>query len=285
MSGIYRSVAGAAAVGQQYRALLDRWPVPNRQRHLPTRHGDTFVISSGPESAPPVLLLHGAGSNAATWLADVTAWSRRHRVHAVDLIGEPGLSAPTRAPLTSTAHADWLDDVLAGLRLSTATFVGMSLGGWLATDYATRHPDRVDRLALLCPGGIGRQRLGVIGSALLLAPFGTWGRRTLARVVLGPGSGPLLRRGEPFGEYLLLIQRQVRPRRVQLPVFADEALRRLTMPVLAIVGGRDFLFDSADTQRRLERNASASTVVALPTAGHLLLGQTERIAAFLSAEP
>lgn len=68
---------------------------------------------------------------------------------------------------------------------------------------------------------------------------------------------------------------------VYLPVFSDEALRRLTMPVLAIAGGRDVLLDSAGTKRRLERSAPRSEVVLLPEAGHVILGQTQRILSFL----
>jgi pimeloyl-ACP methyl ester carboxylesterase len=74
------------------------------------------------------------------------------------MIGEPGLSAPSRPRLASDAYALWLDDVLHELGVARASLVGVSLGGWLALDYATRRPERVERLALLCPGGVGKQR-------------------------------------------------------------------------------------------------------------------------------
>ena len=72
---------------------------------------------------------------------------------------------------------------------------------------------------------------------------------------------------------------------VKLPVFSDEAPRRLNMPVLAIVGGRDVLLDSAGTKRRLDRHASQAGVIFLPEAGHVIPGQTARVAAFLRREP
>jgi pimeloyl-ACP methyl ester carboxylesterase len=177
MSGIYRSAAGARAIRQRYLDLLDRWPVANQRLRVPTREGETFVVACGPESAPPLLLLQGSGANTAMWRHDVAAWSRHFRVYAVDVIGEPGLSAPARPPLESEAYALWLDDVLQALGLTRTSMVGVSLGGWLALDYALRRPGRVERMALLSPSGIGRRKVGILAKAALLSLFGARGRR------------------------------------------------------------------------------------------------------------
>ena len=55
------------------------------------------------------------------------------------------------------------------------------------------------------------------------------------------------------------------------------------MPVLAIVGGRDVLLDSAGTKRRLERHAPLADVRYIPDAGHFLRGQTAPILEFVTA--
>src|SRR5947208_9885252 len=99
---------------------------------VPTREGHTFVVASGDRHAPPLVLLHGSGANSASWISDVSEWSQRFRVYAVDMIGEPGLSAPARPPFASEAYANWLDDVWKGLGLTAASVAGVSLGGWLA---------------------------------------------------------------------------------------------------------------------------------------------------------
>jgi phosphoglycolate phosphatase-like HAD superfamily hydrolase len=54
-------------------------------------------------------------------------------------------TVPTGSPMTSDDHALWLDDVLRGLELETVSLLGVSLGGWLALDYAIRRPRRVER--------------------------------------------------------------------------------------------------------------------------------------------
>src|SRR5262249_11296907 len=84
-----------------------------------------------------------------------------------------------------------------------------------------------------------------------------------------------------FMDFIALIHEHFRPCMAKLPIFSDESLRRLTMPVLAIVGARDVMLDSAETKRRLERIAPKAEVVVLPDAGHVITGQTERVVQFL----
>ena len=98
LARIYNTEAGGRALVARYRRLLGRWPVPSEQLLLSTSQGETFVMASGPKDAPPIVLLHGAGANALFWMRDVAAWSGHFRVYAVDIIGEPGLSAPSRPP-------------------------------------------------------------------------------------------------------------------------------------------------------------------------------------------
>lgn len=205
--GTYRSEAGALAVLRRYEELLAAWPVPAEHTRVPTREGETFVVTCGPAGAPPLVLLHGSG-----------------------------------------AYAAWLDDVLDGLGVGRFSAVGVSLGGWLALDHAIRRPGRAERLALLCPSGVGRQRVLPLLAALPLLAVGERGRRRAMRMAVGPAPD-----ADPaIGAYTLLIHRSFRPRGGRVPVFADEALRGLTARLL-------------------------------PEAGHVLPGQTTEIMEFLEA--
>lgn len=280
MSAIYKSPEGERAIKSRYRELLQRWPVPCEHLRVPTSQGETFVVACGPADAPPVVLLHGSSTNAAMWLGDVPEWAPHLRLYAVDMVGEPGLSAPSRPALDSPECSRWLGDVLDGLGLDRAAIVGASLGGWMALDFATRHPERAERLALLCPGGIGRQKVGVLLASLLLTPFGNRGRYPAMRTALGPNLPGETEAGE-FIDYMLLIFRNFRPRLERLPRFGDDALARLTMPVMATLGGRDRMLDSHDTRRRLERAVPHAQIDFLPETGHLLAGRALPILQFL----
>jgi pimeloyl-ACP methyl ester carboxylesterase len=282
MAVIWKTPEGGEAVLARYAQFLGHWPQPSEQLRLPTSQGETFVIASGPRDAPPVVLLHGAVANSTSWLGDAAAWSQHWRVFAVDVIGEPGFSAPSRPDLASDAYAVWLDEVLMALGVERCAFIGISLGGWLALDYATRRPDRVSALALLCPAGVGPQKNLLWVLPLLL--LGRWGR---AQVMRRLGGAAVTRGGEPspilkaFADFQDLITANFRPRRVQLPRFADAALRRLGMPALFVLGARDAILDSAGTRARVQRLMPHAEVVWLPQEGHFLVRHGPTLGAFL----
>jgi pimeloyl-ACP methyl ester carboxylesterase len=276
----FTSKAGEEAVLAQYRKVLDGWFVPKTELRLPTCEGETFVVAYGAEELPPLVLLHGGQSNAAIWMFDAPSWSKAFRCYAVDMIGEAGFSAPSRPPLGSDAHARWLDDVLKGLGLQKAAFVGVSLGGWLALDYARRRPGKVERMALLVPAGIGRQKNFLLKVAPLFL-LGPWGARRIRAMVFGPSQGeppPFVR---PFAELMRLVGRHIRRRIVDIPRLSDAELKRLDMPMLVIVGGKDVLIDSEDTRRRLARCTHNAEVVFLPEARHAIFGQSQKVLEFL----
>jgi pimeloyl-ACP methyl ester carboxylesterase len=277
-SPIYKSAAGEAAVMALYNKTLAQWPVPSTTAMLPTRQGDTFVIASGPADAPPVLLLHGAASNALAWIGDVATCSRAMRVYAVDLPGEPGRSSPNRPPWTGPAYVEWLEDVLNGLGSERAALVGISQGGWTALKFATARPERVAALVLLAPAGITTARLSFLLRALPLSLLGRRGGEAINRIVFG--KQPIHPDAAAFMD---VIMTHFKPRVGALPNFTDAELARLTMPTLLIAGAQDALYPSAKTAARLQAHASDLTVRMLPEMGHVLHGLAGEIETFLAA--
>jgi pimeloyl-ACP methyl ester carboxylesterase len=241
------------------------------------------VIVSGPEDGPALILLHGTASNAGSWIVDMPIWSRHFRVFAVDIIGDAGFSAQVRPPLESAAHMEWLDDVLDGLSVSAAAFAGMSLGGWVALDYATRRPQRVNQLVLFSPGGVGRHK-NILLWALPLLLLGPWGRRKMLERIGGRQTSPMPPGASALVEMTNQIFTHFSPRTAMLPQVGDAALQRLTMPVLAILGGKDVFIDSEGAKRRLEQNVPHLTMRYLPDGYHFIPGQTDAVFQFLMGE-
>ncbi|MEQ8859221.1 MAG: alpha/beta fold hydrolase [Pseudomonadales bacterium] len=279
---LFRPPTAADLIAERYEAVLGLWPVPATRRVLDTSQGDTFVLTCGAEDGPPLLLIHGAIANVSSWLGDVETLAPHFRLHAVDVIGEPGFSAPSRPALDSDAYARWLEDVLDGLGLSSAAVVGISLGGWLGLDLAIRRPARVSALGLIAPGGVGPQR-NVLLWALPLSLLGPWGRRKVRERIVGatPSDATHTEGERRFGELYTLMARHFRPRYDRLPVFPDAALADLSMPVLAVVAGRDVMLAPGPMRQRLEDNVPDLEMHFLPDARHFPGSQADRLLDFL----
>jgi pimeloyl-ACP methyl ester carboxylesterase len=277
VTDIYRSESGRQVVEGQYRRVLERWPGACEQRMVSTRQGDTFVVVSGNPSAESLVLLHGSGTNSASWMRDAPTWAQHHRVYAIDVIGEPGLSAPSRPPLASSAYAEWLDDVWAGLGIEQASVVGISLGGWLALDFAIRRSNRVASLSLISPAGIGAQNHLLLLKVGLLRLFGRWGLVKSLELVSGRRDAL----PKPLVDALLVVFHHFRPRMERIPRFTDADLASLPMPVQVIVGSDDALLNSKETRDRVEQCVRHASVISVENAGHILPPQTVAVAEFL----
>src|SRR5207302_8885780 len=89
----YRSEAARQVCFAYLDSLAAReWPIASEQRFVPTTDGETFVRISGPEGAPPLVLLHGATATSLMWAPNIAALSAEYRTFAVDQIGEFGRS-------------------------------------------------------------------------------------------------------------------------------------------------------------------------------------------------
>lgn len=102
----------------------------------------------GDPGAPPVLLLHGLRSYAATWAPLARRLARHHWVLALDFRGR-GRSDwdPERRYVTPSYVAD-VEEWVALLGLGRFALVGHSMGGTVGYVYAARHPDQVTRLVV-----------------------------------------------------------------------------------------------------------------------------------------
>ena len=139
-------------------------------------------------------------------------------------------------------------------------------------------PERVTQLVLLAPGGVAPTRMSFIVRAVPLSFLGRHGAEAIVRITLG---------GQPVHEdavrFMNLIMTHFRPRIGALPLFTDEELSRLTMPVLLVLGARDPIVDSVKTALRMASLLPQLKVSILPDAGHVLVGLAGDIAPFIEA--
>lgn len=162
-------------------------------------------------AALPLVLLHGIGSGAASWVQQFDALGGTRRVLAWDAPGygtsTPLASASPVATDYARALADWLDT----LGIGRCMLAGHSLGAIVAGAFAAAHPERVAGLLLISPAGgygaadasvraekrdarlamlaeLGPQGLAQKRSANMLSPHAdetarAWVRWNMARIV------------------------------------------------------------------------------------------------------
>lgn len=273
---IYKSTTGREEIMALYQRVLARWPRPYTPINIPTRYGDTFVIASGDASAPPLVLLHGSGSNSATWLGDAGEYGKHFRVYAIDIPGEPGNSEPRRFSWDGPAFNEWLDDVLNGLSLGKVILGGMSLGAWATLKYALYKPDRVDQAVLIVPSGIHPPRWSFVGRMIVLSLLGEWGRHRMKQFIF---------QGTKFSaeldQFLTLTSRHFNYRVGSPPLFRDEELQSLTMPVLFLAGAKDVLLNTPKTAERLQKWVPDLTVKIFEETGHATINTASAVISFL----
>ncbi|MFI9827574.1 alpha/beta fold hydrolase [Streptomyces sp. NPDC051913] len=135
-----------------------------------------FVAAAGPADAPPVLLLHGGGpgaSGVSNYSRNIAELAREYRVVVPDLPGYGRSSKGVDRTDPFGTLATGIRGVLDRLGLDKAHFVGNSYGGACALRLALDTPDRVDRMVLMGPGGIGTTRaLPTPGLSSLLNYYG-----------------------------------------------------------------------------------------------------------------
>lgn len=277
-ASIYKSEAGKNEIMALYDAVLARWPVECETFYLSSRHGETFVIASGETGAPPLILIHGSASNAVSWVGDVSLYRPYFRVYAIDLPGEPGKSAENRPSWDGLDFAEWLDDVMDGLKIQTASLLGISQGGWTALRFATTFPERVSKLVLLAPGGIMPTRRLFILKAVIFSMLGNWGVERLNRMIFGK-----LPIHPDAAQFMKTIYLHFKTRIGKEYLFSDQELKQLTMPTLIIGGAEDALFPMEGVITRMERLVPTLKAILIPNMGHALVNQASIIIPFLSA--
>jgi pimeloyl-ACP methyl ester carboxylesterase len=129
-------------------------------------------LAAGTTGAPPALLLHGGGFDAAdfSYRYAIEPLARLRPVLAFDWPGYGGSDKPNlRYDLAY--YARFLERLMDSLEIQRATLVGISMGGGAALSFALCSPERVEKLVLVASYGLGKDvPYGRVGYFLAHAP-------------------------------------------------------------------------------------------------------------------
>jgi pimeloyl-ACP methyl ester carboxylesterase len=150
----FRSVEAGAAYCRPYDEALAASAVPVEECDVETSYGVTHVLRAGDPADPPLVALHAKSFSSTMWLPLLPALVDGHYVNLIDAMGDVNKSVATQVLSSPRRVASWLEETTTALQIRRASIVAASVGTWMAVHYAMEHPERVDRLALICPAGI-----------------------------------------------------------------------------------------------------------------------------------
>jgi pimeloyl-ACP methyl ester carboxylesterase len=258
-----------AAYESAYATSLELWPIPYESRFVPTRFGDAHVIVSGEPDGKPVVMLHAASLTAVQWHLQADDLGRTHRLYAVDIMGDIGLSRQRAEIHTRAQAADWLAATLDGLELNRAALVGSSFGGFHATNLAVARPDRVSHLILLAPAATLRPFKPLANVFIRmgsLLPLPTTVKPGLRGMMSGDLPDPRIVRQMQIGVAGFRYDRAgIFPSEIP-----DAELAGLGCHTLVLLGDREMIYDPHDAARRAAALIPDHEVEVVPGVGHLL---------------
>lgn len=157
---------------------------PDHVERLETRNGHRLQVQTfGPAHGPPVILVHGLGSDHTQWLETIEDLSREFRVIAYDLLGHGDSDRQRWSDHSMESMAEDLEDVMTLAGDRKVVVVGHSMGGMIALTWCGMNPRKVqDRLAGM-----------VLVHTTPRNPFETMAPVPLHRVLQKPVIEPLLR--------------------------------------------------------------------------------------------
>lgn len=251
------------------RRQLIRQGIQSRQ--IPLGHGMLHYYEASPQAPrSTIVLIHGLGTSASTWVNVLPALASTHRVLAPDLPGF-GLSSPMDGIPTLEDFADFTERFVDHVAPDSFVLLGHSLGGWITMKYAVKHRPRVNHLILMDTAGIYYRGVDELRDLFILRSSRDT-RKLLNRIW---GVYPWYFRLFTSFIHEDLLRRNV-PQIVQSvrePDFMNAHLQYLTMRVSVIWGGRDRLIPM-DTVRILEEKLPARDIHILEEAAHVPQLQT-----------
>jgi 2-hydroxy-6-oxonona-2,4-dienedioate hydrolase len=140
--------------GTEYRSL---WTLLREvefcQRRIDVGGVSTRIAEAGDPASPAVILLHGTGGHWEAYAANLGPLSQHFHCIAIDMVGN-GFTDKPDYDYEIGVYVGHVTGVLDALGVPTASFIGMSLGSWVAARFALDHPERTGKLILQSPAGL-----------------------------------------------------------------------------------------------------------------------------------
>lgn len=273
---IYKSEQGKKVIEEYYNGILRNYTAYSfEQVFVETYIARTHILKFGTIGKPPLFMFHGSTSNSATWLGCISYFINDFTIYCVDIPGEPGLSEAVRCEFTTDEPVRWITSLLDNMKIDKAFFLGMSLGSWYSMNFALKKTERLYALSMITAGGFAPMKKSFIFKAILSSMLGSFGKNMLNKAIYHKAAVP-----EQVMIFQTLAATHFNPIMEPLPIFTDEQIKNLSLPVQFFGGDHDGLIDSVKTAKRIKDNCTNADVHILKDTGHVILDQFANIYRF-----
>jgi pimeloyl-ACP methyl ester carboxylesterase len=226
---------------------------------------------------PAIVFIHGAQHDHSVWGLQSRYFAHHgHGVLAIDLPGHGRSEGPLLRSIEDLA--EWVVRLLDAVQVPRAALVGHSMGSLIALETAARHPQRIDRIALIgsaVPMPVADVLLDAARSEepRAIAMINAWSYSPRAR--LGGNTIP--------GMWMVGTNRRLMQRQAEGVLHTDlaacnayaaglDSAARVACPALLVVGSRDQMTPPRATKPLAEALPRAQTVT-IEDSGHALMAE------------
>jgi 2-hydroxy-6-oxonona-2,4-dienedioate hydrolase len=255
-SNIFKDEKARQRLEEWYLKFLDRAKIQTESIEISTSFGKNHVLTAGDPSKPPLVCLHSMLTGSAHLVSELGSLAGNFYLIVPDLPGQSVRGLPMRLSYTDDSHSKWLKEILDGLHITRTHLLGVSLGGFIARQFASNQPEMVQSLILIVPAGIAQGSVlkGLTKMALPMMMYKmspTENRlRKLAGYLLTTWDEDWARYlGDSFNDFI--------PHFKIPPLATDDELRSLTMPCLVVAADRDISFPGEQVIERAENHIPA----------------------------
>ncbi len=252
-------------------------PVAQIRVNLDSPSGKQTIAyrEAGDKAAPPIVLLHGIGSNSAGYRAQLAGLAARHRVIAWDA---PGYAQSSPFAIATPRAADYAEAVMAmmtALGISRATVVGSSWGSVIAATFAAQYAHATHALVLSAPN-VARAHLtlsdraaareALMRSAAAQSPEA---RASVVDALLAANATPQVR------ALVSTLRDAVTPTgwehavNMLFSAYTPVVVASVEAPISIVIGDEDRIAPGDDHARPIHKAARNSTLHVLEGIGHM----------------
>ncbi|MEV0295054.1 alpha/beta hydrolase [Nocardia sp. NPDC050710] len=232
-----------------------------------------YEVHGEPTAQPPLVLLHGALSGIGTDFGElIPELSKTRQVIAVEQQAH-GRTVDIVRPLRTPQMAEDTVALLGSIGVRRADILGYSMGAGVALEITMKYPDLV-RKQILLSGGLSADAMhpGLMDGLAELKPEHLHG---------SPFHTDYLKNAPRPEDFPRLVERIREQDMNGIPVFAPEAVRRVTAPTLTVIGDSDIVRPehSVEMFRLFGGGIMGDTPAGLPNSQLAILPGTSHITA------